>query len=66
MTLLYKLALVGALAGTLIIILRKALAYERASRLENIPTLHPVEDAEPYQAEPLRQEDLRVAQNAPL
>ena len=66
MTLFQKIALAGPLAGRLTIIIRKALAYERSSRAEQIPTLHPVEDAEPTTPEPLRQEDLRVAQNSPL
>jgi hypothetical protein len=66
MTLMQKIALAAALAGVLTIIIRKALAYERSSRAEQIPTLHPVEDAEPHRPEPLRPEDLRVAQNAPL
>jgi hypothetical protein len=67
MSLFQKLAMAGAIAGALTVILRKAWAYERSSREEaDIPTLHPVEDANPDQDEPLRQEDLRVAQNAPL
>jgi hypothetical protein len=66
MTPIQKIVLAAALAGTLTIIIRKALAYERSSRAEQIPTLHPVEDAEPTTPEPLRPEDLRVAQNAPL
>jgi hypothetical protein len=66
MTILYKITMLAAIAGSLAVILRKALAYERSSRAEQIPTLHPVEDAEPQQAEPLEQQDLRVAQNSPL
>jgi hypothetical protein len=66
MTLMYKITLAVAIAAALTIILRKALAYERSSRAEQIPTLHPVEDAQPQQAEPLQPEDLRVAQNAPF
>lgn len=70
MLILQKIILAAAIAGALTIVIRKALAYERASRAERlpdrIPTLHPIEDAAPHQAEPLRQEDLRVAQNAPL
>jgi hypothetical protein len=66
MTIIQKLLLAAAVAGALTIIVRKALAYERSSRAEQIPTLHPVEDAEPNMAEPLGPEDLRVAQNSPL
>lgn len=58
--------LAAAVGGVLLIIVRKALAFERSSRAEQIPTLHPVEDAQPHQTEPLRSEDLRVAQNSPL
>jgi hypothetical protein len=63
---LQRLVLAASIIGALAVVLRKAWAYERASREESIPTLHPVEDAEPHQAEPLRDEDLRVAQNAPF
>ena len=66
MFIIQKIILAAAILGALTIIVRKALAYERASRAERVPTLHPLEDAGPYQDEPLRQEDLRVAQNAPL
>ncbi len=66
MSSLQRLVLAASLIGALTVVLRKALAYERSSREESIPTLHPVEDAEPLQSEPLRAEDLRVAQNAPL
>ena len=61
-----KIALAAAVAGALIIILRKAMAYERAAREDTLPTLQPVRDAEPSQPEPLRADDLRVAQNSPL
>jgi hypothetical protein len=69
MTIIQKILLAAALAAALTIIIRKALAYERSSRAERaaqIPTLQPVADAKPAQKEPLRAEDLRVAQNAPL
>ena len=61
-----KIALAAAIAGALIIILRKAMAYQRAEREADLPTLRPVEDAEPRQPEPLPADDLRVAQNSPL
>jgi hypothetical protein len=66
MTLFYKITMLAALAGALTVILRKASVYERSSRAARIPTLQPVEDARPNQAEPLQAEDLRVAQNSPL
>jgi hypothetical protein len=66
MTLFYKITMLAAIAGALTVILRKAAVYERSSRDDRIPTLHPVEDARPNQEEPLQSEDLRVAQNAPL
>ena len=66
MYVMQKIALAAALAGVLIIILRKAFAYERASRAEDIPTLRPLADAEPLKPEPLSDDDLRVAQNTPL
>lgn len=61
-----KIALAAAVAGALIIILRKAMAYERAAREDDLPTLQPVQDAEPQRPEPLDSGDLRVAQNSPL
>jgi hypothetical protein len=66
MTLIQKLILAAAVFGALSIVIRKAWSYERSSRAESIPTLHAVEDAEPHTAEPLTQEQLRVAQNSPL
>jgi hypothetical protein len=65
MNTMQKIALVAAISSVLIIILRKAMAYERAVREKELPTLHPV-DAEPRQPEPLPHDDLRVAQNSPL
>jgi hypothetical protein len=57
---LLKLALAGALAAVLV-------RWARQWSTENdLPTLNPIADAEPTVAEPLRDEDLRVAQNAPL
>jgi hypothetical protein len=66
MYLMQKIALAAVLAGVLIVILRKAFAYERASRADGIPTLQPLQDAEPLKPEPLSDDDLRVAQNTPL
>jgi hypothetical protein len=63
---LQKIVLAAAVTCALVIIIRKAMAYERASREERLPTLKPVEDAVPLQAEPLSAADLRVAQNSPL
>lgn len=51
--LIQKIALALALAGTLLVILRKAMTYER-------------EEREELDAEPLTADRLRVAQNAPL
>ena len=36
------------------------------SSIDEIPTLHAVRDAEPQLSEPLREDDLNVAQNSPL
>ena len=66
MNYMQKIAMAAAVAGALIIILRKAMAYERAAREEELPTLQPVQDAEPLQDEPLSASQLRVAQNSPL
>jgi hypothetical protein len=59
MTFLEKLLLAAALVSALIIVLRKAGAYEEASREE-------LRDAAPRRPEPLPADDLRIAQNAPL
>jgi hypothetical protein len=57
---LLKLALMGAVAAVLV-------KWRRESQGDsNLPTLNPLRDAEPNMAEPLRDEDLRVAQNAPF
>jgi hypothetical protein len=66
MNLTQKIAMAAAVAGALVIILRKAMAYQRAEREQDLPVLEPVRDAEPAQPEPLAADDLRVAQNAPL
>lgn len=36
------------------------------SSIDDIPTLHAVRDAEPSLSEPLEEDNLNVAQNAPL
>jgi hypothetical protein len=59
---LLKVALAGALAAVLVKWTRQWQTDEGAG----LPTLNPVRDAEPNHAEPLRDEDLRVAQNAPF
>jgi hypothetical protein len=71
MTSMHKIALAGALMGTLaVVILREILQrVEEIREYEfdgDVPVLHPVRDAEPRQAEPLSPEDLPVAQNSPL
>ena len=65
MNYLQKIALAAAIVGALVIILLKAMAYQRSERENELPTLQPV-DAEPLQPEPLPHDDLRVAQNSPL
>jgi hypothetical protein len=55
---LLKLALASALTAVLV-------RWARQS-LNELPTVRPVRDAEPDVAEPLRAEDLRVAQNSPF
>ena len=57
---LLRLALAGALVA---LVVRWARQW---SAEDGLPTLNPVRDAEPNAAEPLRDEDLRVAQNAPF
>ncbi len=59
---LLKLAMVSLCTVALVEILR----HWRLSRSALVPTLHPLEDAEPTADEPLQPEDLRVAQNSPL
>jgi hypothetical protein len=58
---LLKLALVGALTAVLV-----KWARQWAEDSDALPILNPVRDAEPNAAEPLQDEDLRVAQNAPF
>jgi hypothetical protein len=57
---LFKLALAGALAAVVFRWARQWLTEDE------LPTLNPLRDAEPTVAEPLRDDDLRVAQNAPF
>ena len=59
---LLKLALAGALAAVLVRWARDWLD----EAWDDFPTVNPVRDAEPTAAEPLREEDLRVAQNSPF
>ena len=59
---LLKLALMGAVTAVLVKWSREG-KYDARNVL---PTLNPGRDAEPNMAEPLRDEDLRVAQNAPF
>jgi len=59
---LLKVALAGALAAVLV----KWARQWQVDGGAGLPTLNPVRDAEPNQAEPLRDDDLRVAQNAPF
>lgn len=58
---LLKLALAGALAAVFF-----KWARQWAEDSDALPTLNPVRDAEPNVAEPLQDEDLRVAQNSPF
>ena len=59
---LLKLALAGALAAVFV----KWARQWAADGWDDVPAVNPVRDAEPNVAEPLREEDLRVAQNAPF
>jgi hypothetical protein len=56
-------ALLGiALAATVAyVVLKSARSQARA-----LPTLQPVQDADPLREEPLRDGDLKIAQNAPF
>ncbi len=56
-------ALLGIALGAAVIYLALKTTKDRA---RTVPTLQPVRDAEPLRTEPLRDEDLNVAQNAPL
>ena len=57
-----KPLLMIALAAAVVYFVAKDLV-ERADR---VPTLKPVRDAEPLRPEPLQEDDLNIAQNAPL
>ena len=59
---LLKFALAGAVAAVLFRWARQWLTEARG----DFPTVNPVRDADPAVAEPLREEDLRIAQNAPF
>ena len=61
---LLKVAVAAALAAVIVEVARRA----RLSWWTNdeLPTLNPVADAQPKVHEPLREDDLRVAQNAPF
>jgi hypothetical protein len=52
---------IGLAAAVIYAVLKSA---ERQARA--VPTLRPLRDAEPPRPEPLRDEDLNVAQNAPF
>jgi hypothetical protein len=56
-----KVAIAAALIGALAVAIRR-----KTRSLDNIPVLQPVRDSEPNIEEPLQDDDLRVAQNAPL
>ena len=58
---LLKLALAGALAAVFV-----KWARQWIEDSDEAPIVNPVRDAEPTVAEPLQDEDLRVAQNAPF
>lgn len=60
MKLFTKIALAAGVSVLLVNVLRKL------AGTSDIPTLHPVDDAEPARPEPLTEADLNVAQNAPL
>jgi hypothetical protein len=74
---LFKLAAGAALAGFLAHMLLDNRPYGRKrnlragvdpdrSSVDDVPEVQPVQDAEPLAGEPLQQDDLRVAQNAPF
>jgi hypothetical protein len=56
-------ALLGIAFGAAIIYLALKAADKQP---RSVPTLRPLEDADPFKSEPLREEDLKVAQNAPF
>ena len=59
---LVKLALVGALAAVLF----KWARQWSADAVDKVPIANPLRDAEPNVEEPLREDDLRIAQNSPF
>lgn len=56
-------AFLGIAFGAAVIYLALKVAEKRAN---SVPTLRPVEDADPLLPEPLQDADLKVAQNAPF
>ena len=71
MTSTQKIAIAGAVMGSLAVVLIKKV-FDRVEEIENyefvddVPVLQPIRDAEPQQPEPLQSDDLFVAQNSPL
>jgi hypothetical protein len=68
---LKALLLVALAGGAFIALLRKGASkllreHERMPAPHDVPTANPVRDAMPDVEEPLREPDLRVAQNSPL
>ena len=61
---LFKIAAAAALAAVIVELARRA--GMTTWRERQVPTLRPVADAVPRLDEPLGEEDLRVAQNAPF
>jgi PII-like signaling protein len=67
-----KATLAGAVAAGVFnallgrMVARQAQAFRRLRVADDVPTVNPIADAEPYMEEPLQESDLRVAQNAPL
>jgi hypothetical protein len=48
------------------LVAKQADAYRQLRVGDRVPTVHPIADAEPDVEEPLKESDLRVAQNTPL
>jgi hypothetical protein len=48
------------------LVARQAESFHRLRLADRRPAANPVADAEPYVEEPLKESDLRVAQNSPL
>ena len=71
MTSTQKIAIAGAVMGSLAVVLLKKIV-DRVDEIENyeagdkVPVLQPVQDADPQRPEPLSADDLPVAQNTPL